>query len=183
MFFKAANFAYLLPCKYLQTTLMNLSVNPKLLVLASAIFFITATSFTGCNKNNDVIVNPPTEYINYYINGTPYSYTVPQDNFTCILDNQIMFFVYGFKTSVPDTVKMIVTGGNNGTMNLQGFVVPQFSSDPISTIFPPRTVTISEYPSGVGDYLAGNFSLVFVGQPPTNNNYNVTCNFRVRRDQ
>ena len=158
------------------------------LFLALTTFIIVATmGLVSCEKNPDDTTfhtfTTATEFIDYSINGIPYSYTVPQDNFTCILDNQIMFFVYGFKTSVPDTVKMIVTGGNNGTMNLQGFVVPQFSSDPISTIFPPRTVTISEYPSGVGDYLAGNFSLVFVGQPPTNNNYNVTCNFRVRRDQ
>ena len=162
---------------------MNFSLNSKLLLLASVTFFITATSFTGCNKNNDVIANPPAEYINYTINGTPYSYTVPQDYFSCLLDNQIMFFVHGYRTSVPDTVKMIMTGGNTGTMNLQGFIVPQFSNDPISTILPPRTVSISEYPSGVGQYLAGNFSLIFVGQPPTNNNYNVTCNFRVRRNQ
>ena len=162
---------------------MNLSVNSKLLVLALTIFFITATSFTGCNKNNDIIASPPAEYVNYTINGTPYSYAIPQASFSCILDNQIMFFVHGYRTSVPDTVKMIMTGGNNGTMNLQGFIVPQFSSDPISTILPPRTVTISEYPSGIGQYLAGTFSLIFVGQPPTNNNYNVTCNFRVKRNQ
>ena len=162
---------------------MKFSVTTKFLIFALAIFFITTSSFTGCNKNDDIVANPPTEYINYTINGVPYSYTLPQDNFTCILDNQIMFFVYGFKTPIPDTVKMLVTGGNTGSMNLQGFIVPQFINDPISTILPPRTVAISEYPLTVGEYLAGNFSLIFVGQPPANSNYNVTCNFRVRRDQ
>lgn len=141
----------------------------------------------SCEKNPDDTTFHPfttaTEFIDYTINGTPYSYTVPQDNFTCILDNQIMFFTFGFRPSVPDTVSLLVTGGNYPTMTLQGFLVPQFSSDPTSSIVSPRTVNITEYPSAVGEYLAGNFSLVFVGQPPAYNNYNVTCNFRVRRDQ
>lgn len=159
----------------------------KIFLKLSAFLTMVTMSLASCEKNPDDTTfhafTTATEYINYTINGTPYSYTVPQDNFTCILDNQIMFFAFGYRPSVPDTVRLLVTGGNNPTMTLQGFVVPQFSSDPTSTIVQPRTVTITEYPSAVGEYLAGNFSLVFVGQPPTNINYTVTCNFRVRRDQ
>ena len=161
--------------------------SPKNLLLVVSILVLAVTGLVGCEKNPDDTTFHPfttaTEYINYTINGVPYSYTVPQDNFTCIVDNQAMFFIFGFNTSVPDTVRMLVIGRNTGTMNLNGFIVPQFINDPISSILPPRSVTTSEYPLAVGEYLAGNFSLIFVGQPPTNINYNVTCNFRVRRDQ
>lgn len=152
------------------------------------LFLLSVITFMSCEKNPDDIPNShplttATEYINYTINGTPYSYAVPADNFTCILDNQIMFFVFGFRPSPQDTVKLLVTGGNNPTMTLQGFSVPQFSNDPASTGPSSRTVNVSEYPNAVGEYLSGNFSYVFTGQPPANNNYTVTCSFRVRRDQ
>lgn len=159
----------------------------KLFLTSSIIIILAATGLISCEKDPDATTFSPhtaaTEFIDYTINGTPYSYTVPQDNFTCILDNQVMFFAFGYKPSVPDTVRLLVTGGNTGTMTLQGFIVPQMSNDPYTTILPSRTVTITEYPLNVGDYLAGNFSLIFVGQPPNNNNYNITCYFRVRRDQ
>lgn len=123
------------------------------------------------------------QFVNYTINGIPYNYTYPADYLTCLLDNQVMFFIHGYRTNTADTINMLLVAGNTGTGNLQGFMVPQLLNDPISTITPPRTVTLTEFPNSVGEFLAGNFSLVFIGQPPTNNIYNINCNFRVRRNQ
>ena len=46
----------------------------------------------------------------------------------------------------------------------------------------PINVNITEYGS-VGQFIAGNFSGTLTGSAPTSTLYNITCNFRIRRNQ
>ncbi len=122
------------------------------------------------------------QFINYTINGTPYAFTAPADSLTCFTNNQTSFYVDGNRWTLPFASvgiqfnnSAIAVGSNQA---LQSFYASQVADT--MRILTPILVNITEYGS-VGQYAAGSFTGVFTGASPANTQYNVTCNFRVRR--
>jgi hypothetical protein len=122
------------------------------------------------------------QFVNFTINTTPYSYTAPTDSLTLSgggTNTDYSIFVANNATSNFGTIRFVRTGIAQGsTQNLLSFLPTQIPLN--STINTPIGVNITEY-GIVGQYLAGNFSGIVTGPPPTNTVYNVTCNFRIRR--
>lgn len=65
------------------------------------------------------------------------------------------------------------------TQNLVDFVVPENLDSAIITT--PVLVNITEY-GNVGQYIAGNFTGSLTGAAPGNVIHNITCNFRIKRN-
>jgi hypothetical protein len=122
------------------------------------------------------------QFINYTINSTTYSFTAPVDTFQYFNNNQSSISLSGYKPSPPSSnVNFSITNtgiavGSN--QNLQYFFPSQIIDS--MRITTPILVNITEY-GAVGQFIAGGFTGVLLGQPPTNTPYNVSCNFRVRR--
>jgi hypothetical protein len=69
--------------------------------------------------------------------------------------------------------------GVGSSQTLQNFFASQIlDSIHITT---PILVNITEY-GAVGQFTAGNFTGIFTGASPANTQYNVSCNFRLRRN-
>jgi hypothetical protein len=123
------------------------------------------------------------QFINYTINGAAYSFTAPADTFFYSNNNQSSISITGYRTSTPFSsvnIAMSNTGiavGSN--QNLQSFNPSQVSDT--FRITTPILVNITEY-GAVGQFAAGSFTGVFTGASPANTQYNVTCNFRLRRN-
>ena len=151
--------------------------------------------FNSCTKS-DTQSPPPMvlstdEFIKYSVNGTNYSFIKPTD--TLFSANQLnnpqpppttLMFANRIPASASDYVNIQfersgVTLGS--TPLLSFFAVQQIGFYPftVSSANPIR-ITITEY-GNIEEYISGNFSGVIVAPPPGNNQYNVTCTFRVKR--
>jgi hypothetical protein len=117
------------------------------------------------------------EYVNYTVNGTPYSFTSPADSIYMTGQGTIgNLFIYAFRSN-NDFVNMQIDRNGIAVGSVQQLIA--FSSNqtqPTTTIVSPVSVNITEY-GAVGEFIAGNFTGQ-IGPPP---NLNVVCNFRVRR--
>ena len=133
-------------------------------------------AITACGINTQ-------QFINYTINGAAYNFTAPTDTLSYSNNLQSSIQIGGNRQTTPFSYvgfrfsnTAIAVGSN---LNLYNFDVTQIS-DTI-TINTPINVNITEY-GGIGQFTAGNFSGALNGGPPTNTIYNITCNFRVRRN-
>lgn len=121
------------------------------------------------------------QFINYTINSSNYSFTAPIDTFFYNNDqSSISIFAYQLPTTTNYLdFAMDNAGVGVGTnQNLQRFN-PSHVSDTFR-ITTPILVNITEY-GAVGQFAAGTFTGIFTGASPGNIQYNVTCNFRIRR--
>ncbi len=143
---------------------------------------VSAGTLSACGTTID-------EFINYSVNGTPYSLISPADQLTQSVNTQftpIQMTINGFTGNggtVTEGVNISFdqTGIAAGSsQNLLYFYTRQINDS--SNLSAPALVNITEY-GAVGQFVAGNFSCTLVGAPPANVNYNVTCDFRVRRNQ
>lgn len=122
------------------------------------------------------------QFINYTINGATYSFTSPADTFSYMNNQQTWISLTGYRPTPPSSsVNFYITNtgiGVGSTQTLQSFLPSQVTDS--FRITTPILVNITEY--GVtGQFTAGNFTGIFTGAAPANTQYNVTCNFRLRR--
>lgn len=128
------------------------------------------------------------QYINYSVNGMPYSLTAPVDSFMMYVNPQttpssINIYNMGRTTSGSSYVNFDFSNtgiGVGSAQTLNNFYTSMISDSTIITT--PVNVNITEYGS-VGQFIAGNFSGTLTGAGPTFTLYNITCNFRIRRSQ
>jgi hypothetical protein len=122
------------------------------------------------------------QFINYTINGTAYSFTAPADTFFYSNNNQSSLYLSGSTLTPPTSVVNISMNnaglGMGSSQTLQLFDPSQITDTFGITI--PILVNITEY-GAIGQFAAGSFTGVFTGASPANIQYNVTCNFRLRR--
>jgi hypothetical protein len=123
------------------------------------------------------------QFINYTINGATYSFTAPVDTFSYFNNNQTSISLGGFKPTPPtSSVNFSITNTGiavGSTQNLQYFFPSQIVDS--MRITTPILVNITEYGS-IGQFTAGGFTGVITGGAPSNTQYNVTCSFRIRRN-
>jgi hypothetical protein len=123
------------------------------------------------------------QFINYTINSTPYSFTSPADTFSYFNNLQTWISLTGYRPTPPSSnvnFYMANTGIAVGsTQTLQSFYASQITDT--MRITTPILVNITEY-GAIGQFAAGNFTGTFTGAAPANTQYNVTCNFRLRRN-
>ena len=123
------------------------------------------------------------QFINYTINSTTYSFTSPADTFSYFNNNQTWISLTSYRFTPPSgNVNFWI--GNAGiavgsSQNLVTFNPSQIADS--MRITTPILVNITEY-GVVGQFAAGNFTGVLTGAAPANTQYNVTCNFRLRRN-
>lgn len=121
---------------------------------------------------------PAEQFLNYTINGTPYSYATPTDGFTTMggpLSN-----LYWLNVNNVQELDFIRTGMAQGTQqDLFKFYCPQIPYDPNFVTAAPIKVNITEY-GPVGYYISGNFSGIIIA-PPASSQYNISCSFRFKR--
>ena len=161
-------------------------------LLFLAILF--AASLISCSKNNgnNIVASPPTgEFIYYTVNGVHYEYVMPAA--LVVADSSVentTFFPASYVTGqrIPSTTsdfarigydKSNIAVGNAQKLGL--FAVPQTEIYPYyATSVNPIFVSITEY-GNVGEFIAGSFSGLITGAAPNHLEYDVTCNFRVKR--
>lgn len=163
-------------------------------ILRIIVWGLAALCMFSCSKSDseNPAVLSTEEYIRYSINGNSnYGFVAPTDKIISgnVLDNPQpppTTLVYGER--IPNVfgqygnIKFERTGVVKGGTALLTFFYTE------TTGFYPQTtssanpiyINISEY-GNIGEYIAGNFSALLVGPPPNNNQYNVTCSFRVKR--
>jgi hypothetical protein len=159
---------------------------PILLSLFAVVFF-------SCNKGNiDSLKALSTdEFIKYNVNGTDYNFTLPVDSvFADSLVESPSFSISNkvYATRIPGTgtdlarIEYDRLGASQGSMQaLKLFYTSQTGLYPYTTTSASTVlVTITEY-GNVNEYIAGNFSGLFIGPAPGNIQYNVICSFRVRK--
>jgi hypothetical protein len=160
---------------------------------AFSIIALCLIFFAACKKNDasGKTKLATDEFIHCKINGSAFNFNMPADSvFTDSIVERPDFFqsigVYGNRvpTSNMDLCRIGFSkqGISQGSIQeLRGFyspqtnLYPQFSSSPFTI-----NVNITEY-GAVNEYVAGNFSGVLIGPPPTNTLYNIDCSFRFRR--
>ena len=129
------------------------------------------------------------EFINYSVNGINYAITAPVDKLYGAVNpqnSQIGVYIQGNADSSGFSgnsvaMNIVATGiAANSTQNLTSFNTRQINDS--ANIVTPILVNITEY-GAAGEFIAGNFTGTFIGAPPANITYNVTCNFRVKRSQ
>ncbi len=138
-------------------------------------------TLSGCGNAID-------EFINYSINGTNYSLTAPADNLIQEMNTQIVppvIYISGHAGSagtVTNTANFSFTQtaiAAGSTQTLTNFISRQINDT--TSLTSATNVNITEY-GAVGQFIAGNFTTTVTGAPPANILYNITCNFRVRRN-
>jgi len=120
------------------------------------------------------------QFINYTINGTPYSYTSPSDTFS--YTNSSYVHIAGTRFTPPMSyisITMNNAGLSQGSVQNLESLFPSVVPDSFR-ILTPIPVNITEY-GAIGQFIAGGFTGIFTGASPGNIQYNVTCNFRLRR--
>ncbi len=122
------------------------------------------------------------EFVNYTINGTPYSFTAPVDSIHYSDDNVSRLFVSGVR--IPQTLDFAEIVFQRAGISLgSSQALEQFHPNPFPDsmlIQSPILVNITEY-GAVGQFVAGSLSGTFRGGAPANIPYVVTFSFRVRR--
>jgi hypothetical protein len=123
------------------------------------------------------------QFINYTVNSVSYSFTSPADTFSYFNNLQTWISLSGYRPTPPSSnVSFQMTNAGiavGSTQTLQNFFTSQVTDT--MHITTPILVNITEY-GAIGQFTAGNFTGVFTGAAPANTQYNVTCNFRLRRN-
>lgn len=122
------------------------------------------------------------QFINYSINTNNYSFTFPAHTFTFMLYNQPVAYLIGANDPQTNANGSLILSSIGitvgGTVPLINFFASQVNDS--LNITSPIPVNIIEY-GAIGQFMSGNFTGTFTGRSPANTQYNVTCNFRVRR--
>ncbi len=159
------------------------SGNPHLLTLASGAN--AAGNLSACGITIE-------QFIEYSINGTPYSFVYPTDSLMQhINDTQVVppLMYINANTTINTggtltryaSIAFPFSGIGPGSVHqLKNFFCTEIRDS--TRILSPINVNITEY-GAVGQFVAGNFTGTFTGAAPANTAYNVVCNFRVRRRQ
>ncbi|HRN79610.1 MAG TPA: carboxypeptidase-like regulatory domain-containing protein [Ferruginibacter sp.] len=123
-----------------------------------------------------------TQFVNFTINGTSYAFTAPVDSVYMSGQGTQIATIGAFQINGNNWMNMGV-GWMNIALNAQQPMyyfhtnhLPDSTSNPSQNIW----VTITEL-GNVGEFVAGEFSGTFIGPPPNNTPYAITCTFRVRR--
>ena len=139
---------------------------------------VTGTNNIGnlqaCNISN-------AEFINYSINGTSYSITVPPDTIHTYpyYGNNVLFMVInGGQIAGNNSASIYINFAGVAVNSLQPLLDFGASQSSNLSFQNPISVLITEY-GAIGEFVSGNFTGVFTGAP--NTSYNITCSFRVRR--
>ena len=157
----------------------------KLFLTFSIIFILAAIGFIGCKKSEDPIVeSPPEEFINYTVNGIPYSFVPPVDSILALPNNLAFTWrIYGNRKPVNANYVIVsfdFIAIHVGTkQHLLSFNLDQIPANAITNA--PIFVSITECGT-TGQFIAVNFSGSYTGPAPTNIVYNITCNFRIKRN-
>jgi hypothetical protein len=146
---------------------------------------LTYTMVSGSNNigNIQACGIATTQFVNITINGTAYSFTAPVDSIYMSGQGTNQHAVIGaFEINGNDWMNMAVGWTNVALNSQQPMYYFQTSHLPDSTSNPSQNtwVTITEFGS-IGEFVSGNFSGTFIGPPPANTPYAITCSFRVRR--
>ena len=146
------------------------------------------TPFTLVAGNNNIgtlaACGTITSYVNYTLDGSSYSLTVPSQLYQGI-DPQVnpdkeMIIAYGDISGGTTNFDFTYSGiGVNSHQQLLHFSSTSLS-DSLTSITTPIAVNITEY-GAVNQFMAGNFSGILTGAPPANIQHTVTCNFRLKR--
>ena len=148
----------------------------------------------SCKKNvADTIpaIHNTDEYLRYAINGSGYGFEMPidqvmtdtfQENQT--FDPRSTVFAQRIPLITTDFARIDYGKQNiapGSQQKLGVFSVPQMEVYPYqANSTNPVMINITEYGT-IGEYIAGNFTAVFIGSAPGNLTYSVTCQFRVKR--
>lgn len=123
------------------------------------------------------------QFLNYSINGTTYNFSYPADTFY-YNNNAVQSLLFLTGSSIASGHSGNLRVGNTGLAIGSVQTLDQFKPTQVQDTFritTPVLVNITEY-GAIGQFAAGNFSGVFTGAAPANTQYNVTCNFRLRRN-
>jgi hypothetical protein len=161
--------------------------------LLPTLLSLFAVAFYSCNKNNtdSSKILSTEEFIKYNVNGTDYNFTMPADSVIAngLVENPNFndpnrVFANRIPASVTNFARIDYerAGTSQGSMQtLKLFYTEQTGLYPYTTTSAnPVLVTITEY-GNVGEYIAGDFSGLFIGPAPGNIQYNIICSFRVKR--
>jgi hypothetical protein len=155
----------------------NLQQNLPVTYVVTAAGVNNIPAITACGVNTQ-------QFINYTINGAAYNFTAPTD--TLVFSNPTSgnnsAGVYGSTMNGNSYIRFGMNGAGlalNSSQALDFFSTSQINDS--SFITTPALVNITEY-GAVGQFVAGNLSGSLTGPPPTNTIYNITCNFRIRRN-
>jgi len=130
----------------------------------------------ACNISN-------AEFINYSIDGTNYSITVPPDtlNYYPVFPNNVPHMIINGGQIVGSNTAYIYVDWSAVTLNsLQPLAAFGLAQMPNVSFQNPINVHITEY-GIIGEFVSGNFTGVFTDNAPPNATHNVTCSFRIRR--
>ncbi len=161
---------------------------PTLLSLFAIVFY-------SCKKSNadSSKVLSTEEFVKYNINGTNYVYNMPADSVLANGTDSVENAQFPITNSV---IANRIPGSINDFFKISyyNYNISLGSRQLITVFYTPQTglypspitsaipvfLTITEY-GNVGEYIAGDFSALFIGPAPGNIQYNVTCSFRVMR--
>lgn len=131
-------------------------------------------NITACGINNQ-------EFINYTVNGAPFSINVPIGTVVQTFDS----LFHGISISgsqLPASQAFFnfssLNIGVGSVQNVNNF--GSYQTNGQTTIPAPVSVTITEY-GNIGQFISGSFSGTFNDATTPATIYNVTCNFRIRR--
>jgi hypothetical protein len=144
-------------------------------------FLNNYTLVTGNNNIGDLLTcgNSIQEFINYTINGSPFSIIPPigyiYQGDSVAIDSKIIY-AYDFPNYAYFGISKLNIGPGS-TQNLTFFNANQILQ---TTIPVPIAVNITEY-GNIGQFISGNFSGTVTDTAPPNTSYTITCNFRIKR--
>jgi hypothetical protein len=126
------------------------------------------------------------QYINYTIDGVPYSFTSPADTMHTILSaiNNLSYQIRADRTPPSASFVQILTAGNDFNTGspqfLKNFISPEATYVFNSTS--PSSIQVNMLDLGVpGGYITGNFTAVG-NSATTANTVTISCNFKLRRN-
>jgi len=121
------------------------------------------------------------EFVNYTLNSTPFTITVPAGTVVQQFDSMSLnsIVISSFQPPAGANFGFSKTGiGVGSIQNLTFFTSSQTGT---TTIPAPISVNITEY-GNIGQFISGSFTGNVTGTAPPNSTYAITCNFRVRRN-
>jgi hypothetical protein len=139
----------------------------------------TFTISSGNNNIGNIIACGITsqEFFNYSVNSSNYSITDTVYQFASGNTMHINAWA-ALNTNSAGTEFDRQNITVNSLQNLNSFYSLQTGQ---TTITNPISVHITEY-GNIGQFISGNFTGTVTGTAPPNTTYNITCNFRVRRN-
>jgi hypothetical protein len=144
---------------------------------------LNVTLHQGVNNLGTVVAcgTGLSEFINYSLNGTPYSILPPptgqiQQGFDSSATNSMTIYGWSVINATMGISTVGIAQGSNQALNYFNT-----SQTGLTTITTPIIVHITEYGS-IGQFITGNFTGTVTKTDPPNTSYPVTCNFRVRRN-